>query len=81
MTPNTHVTRHPRVWSKKQNKNYLEKIVLAMWSQICGKMAKIVHKFTLKKSLYDSEFHGVIFGRYARCDANYTCFLKFFSSE
>ena len=32
----------------ENNKKYLEKNVLVMWSQTCGKMAKIVRKVTLK---------------------------------
>ena len=31
---NTHVTRHPGVWSRKQTKKYLEKIVLIIRYQI-----------------------------------------------
>ena len=30
--------------------NTKQKIVLQMWSQICGKMAMLVHNGTLKKS-------------------------------
>ena len=48
MTPNTHVFRLPGVKSRKQKK-YLEKTVLVVWSQTCGKMAEIVRKVTLKK--------------------------------
>ena len=33
-----------------ENKNSsLEKTVLIIWTQICGKIAEIVHKMTLKK--------------------------------
>ena len=32
----------------KNKKNYLEKTVLVMWSQTCGKMPKIVRKLSLK---------------------------------
>ena len=30
-------------------KKYLEKTISVMWSQTCGKIAKIVRKITLKK--------------------------------
>ena len=44
VTPNTHIFRQPGVKNRKLKK-YL---VLVMWSQTCGKMAKIVRKVILK---------------------------------
>ena len=45
VTPNTHVLRYPGVCSE-QEKNYLGKTVLVMWSQIGGKKVQIVRKIT-----------------------------------
>ena len=44
----THVSRQFWALSIKQNKK-LWKIVLKMWSQICGYVAMLVHKITFKK--------------------------------
>ena len=41
-----------------QNKNNsLGKTVLKMWSQICGKIAMLVHKITLKKKCKKVKTH------------------------
>ena len=47
-TPNYYVMRHPGVQNRKQKKNIQKKTVFVMWSQICGKMAYIERKVTLK---------------------------------
>ena len=50
VTQFTHVSRHFGVCSRKQNKNYLGKTVLKMWSQILRKMACVSTKLLLEKN-------------------------------
>ena len=49
VTQNTHVTRHPGVWSKKQ-KEIFRNFFLVMRSQICEKGPKLYVKLLRKKS-------------------------------
>ena len=69
MTQFTHVSRDFEAKSRKQTKKSFEKNVLLMWSQICGKMALIVRKITLKNKLFKIWTSRGIFWRYAICDA------------
>ena len=46
----THVSRRFLAFNRKQ-KNSLGKTVLEMWSQICGQIAMVINKVTLKKKI------------------------------
>ena len=41
VTQFTHVSRNPTVYNRKLKKNSLDKTVLKMWSQVCGKKSRI----------------------------------------
>ena len=64
-------TMEPRTENKNSS---LETTVLIMWAQICGIIATIVHKTTLKKLFVKLGPQGGKFFSYAICDAIYTCF-------
>ena len=52
----THVSRRFLAFNRKQ-KNSLGKTVLEMWSQICGQIAMVINKVTLKKSAKKVKTH------------------------